>query len=56
MTGDLGHVAVDGGDIHAGALPEEGLDACGFFFVQAEDEDAVVFCGGGALVLFEDLQ
>ena len=51
----LGHVAVDGGGVHpAGA--EEGFDAGGFFFVEAEDEDAVVRLGAGALVLAEEVQ
>ena len=51
----LRHVAVDAGDFHpAGA--QEAFDARGFFFVEAEDEDAVVFLGSGALVLFQELQ
>ena len=52
----LRHVAVDGGGGEA-AGKEHGFDAGGFFFVKAEDEDAVVFAGaGGALVLFDELQ
>lgn len=51
----LRHVAVDGGDGHP-VLVEEVGDARGFFLVEAEDEDAVVLVGRGALVLAQELE
>lgn len=61
----LRHVAVDGGDFGplvaaaAEAGAEEGFDAGGFLFVEAEDEDAggvSVGAAGAGLVLFDELE
>ncbi len=52
----LREVAVDGADVEA-PRAEEGFDARGFFFVEAEDENAVVLAGArGVLVLAQELQ